>query len=178
MMIHLALNDLPDWDADPELSEFTYVHIAPGVDDLAETYTATQNGYLPESPMLVVGQTTGVDESRTPDDGHILWVQMRALPSEIEGDADEIEATDWEAAAELMADRILDKLEMYAPGIRDSIRDWDVHSPVDLEATNPNLVGGDSVRQESPPSTELLVAAIPRLVEVRHACRGPLRLRM
>ncbi|SFS99070.1 phytoene desaturase family protein [Halostagnicola kamekurae] len=146
MMIHLALDDLPNWEAGAELSEFAYVHIAPSVDDLAETYTAAQNGQLPESPLLVVGQTTAVDETRTPDNGHILWVQVRALPSEIEGDAaDEIETTDWEVAAEPMAERVLDKLETYAPGIRDSIRDRDVHSPADLEATNPNLVGGDSV---------------------------------
>ncbi|WP_115864230.1 phytoene desaturase family protein [Halorussus litoreus] len=146
MMIHLALEELPDWAAGEELSEFAYVHIAPGVDDLASTYTAAQNGHLPESPMLIVGQTTAVDESRTPDDGHVLWIQVRALPSEIEDDAaGEIEATDWAAAAEPMADRVLDKLETYAPGIQDAIRDRDVHSPADLEATNPNLVGGDSV---------------------------------
>lgn len=146
MMVHLALDDLPDWAAGEELSEFAYVHIAPGVEELAETYTEAQNGKLPESPMLVVGQTTAVDESRTPDDGHVLWIQVRALPSEIKDDAaGEIEATDWETAAEPMADRVLDKLETYAPGIRDSIRDREVRSPADLEATNPNLVGGDSV---------------------------------
>ena len=146
MMIHLAVDELPDWEAVEELSEFAYVHIAPDVDALADTYTATQNGQLPESPMLIVGQTTAVDGSRTPDDGHVLWVQVRALPSEINGDAaGEIDATDWEEAAAPMAERVLDKLETYAPGIRDSIRERDVHSPADLEAMNPNLVGGDSV---------------------------------
>ena len=146
MMIHLALDELPDWTAGEDLSEFAYVHIAPDVDTLAETYTAAQNGQLPESPMLIVGQTTAVDASRTPDDGQILWIQVRALPSEIDGDdAGEIDATDWDTAASPMADRVLDKLETYAPGVRDSIRDRDVHSPADLEATNPNLVGGDSV---------------------------------
>ena len=40
MMIHLALSDLPDWEADEEISEFAYVHIGPYVDDLAETAAA------------------------------------------------------------------------------------------------------------------------------------------
>lgn len=145
MMVHLALSELPDWEAE-EVSEFAYVHVAPYVEDLAETYTAAMNGQLPESPLLVVGQTTAVDPSRTPEDEHILWVQVRALPSEIEGDAaGEIEATTWEAAGDPYADRVIDKLAEYAPGVEDAILDRTVFTPDDLEASNPNLVGGDSV---------------------------------
>lgn len=146
MMVHLALSERPDWAAGGDVDEFAYVHAAPYVEDLAETYTAAENGYLPEEPLLVVGQTTAVDPSRTPDDGEILWVQVRALPSEIEGDAaGEIEATTWDDAAEPYADRVIDNLDSYAPGIEDRILDRTVLSPADLEAHNPNLVGGDSV---------------------------------
>lgn len=146
MMVHLALSDLPDWAAGEEISEFAYVHVGPYVDDLAETYTAAMNGELPESPLLVVGQTTAVDETRTPDDEHILWVQVRALPSDIEGDAaGEIEATSWDEAGEPYADRVISKLDRYAPGIEERILDREVFTPDDLERSNPNLVGGDSV---------------------------------
>ncbi|WP_232688833.1 phytoene desaturase family protein [Halobacterium zhouii] len=146
MMVHLALDDLPDWDAAADLDEFAYVHIAPYVEDLSATYRDARNGYIPESPMLVVGQTTAVDDSRTPDDGDILWVQVRALPSEIRGDAaGDIDATDWDEAKDPVADRVIGKLSEYAPEIRELIRDRTVLSPADLEAENPNLVGGDSV---------------------------------
>lgn len=146
MMVHLALDDLPDWEAGEEISEFAYVHIGPYVDDLADTYTDAMNGQLPESPLLVVGQTTAVDETRTPDDEAILWVQVRALPSDIEGDAaGEIDATSWDEAAEPYAQRVIDKLDRYAPGIEDKIRDREVFTPDDIEQSNPNLVGGDSV---------------------------------
>jgi phytoene dehydrogenase-like protein len=145
MMVHLALEDLPDWRAE-EVEEFAYVHIAPYVDDLADTYTEAVNGMIPESPLLVVGQTTAVDPSRTPNDEHILWVQVRTLPSQIEEDAaGEIEATTWEAAGEPVADRVIEKLERYAPGVSESIIDRAVFTPEDLEQSNPNLVGGDSV---------------------------------
>lgn len=145
MMVHLALSELPDWEAE-EVSEFAYVHVAPYVEDLAETYTSAMNGQLPESPLLVVGQTTAVDPSRTPDDEHILWIQVRALPSEIDGDAaGEIEARTWEEAGGPYADRVVDKLAEYAPGVEDVILDRAVFTPDDLEASNPNLVGGDSV---------------------------------
>ncbi|MGI9049653.1 MAG: phytoene desaturase family protein [Rubrobacteraceae bacterium] len=146
MMIHLALSSRPQWAADEDLSEFAYVHVAPYVEDLARTYTASMNGYLPKSPMLVVGQTSVVDPSRTPGDEEVLWVQVRTLPSEIRGDeACEIEARAWEEAKEPYADRVMSKLEKYAPGLRDLVLDREVFSPEDLQQHNPNLVGGDSV---------------------------------
>ena len=145
MMIHLSMDELPPWEAGEDLNEFMYVHIAPYVSDLAETYTDALNGRIPESPLTVVGQTTAVDPSRTPNDEHILWIQVRALPAEIEGDAaDEISATNWAGANEAVADRVLDKVERYAPGFRDLIRERVVLGPNDLEASNPNLVGGDN----------------------------------
>jgi phytoene dehydrogenase-like protein len=40
-------------------------------------------------------------------------------------------------------ERVLDRLEAHAPGLRARIVGHAVHTPVDLEAKNPNLVGGD-----------------------------------
>lgn len=146
MMVHLLLSAPPAWAAGADVDEFAYVHVAPYVDDLAETYTDAMAGRLPADPLLVVGQTSAVDPTRTPGDEQVLWVQVRTLPSEIEGDAaGEIDATDWADAAEPYADRVVEKLDRYAPGIRDRIEERVVLSPADLEAHNPNLVGGDSV---------------------------------
>jgi phytoene dehydrogenase-like protein len=146
MMVHLALRGPAQWRAGADVGEFAYVHIAPYVDDLAQTYTDALRGYLPSSPLLIVGQTSVVDPSRTPGDEHILWIQVRALPAQIKGDtAGEIAARTWEEAKELYADRVIQKLETYAPGIRDLILERVVYSPEDLERHNPNLQGGDSV---------------------------------
>jgi len=148
MMLHLALSRAPQWEAGDELSQFAYVHVAPFVADLADTYAQASAGLLPAEPMLVVGQTSAVDPSRTPDgdDGAVLWVQVRALPAEIRGDAaGEIGARDWPAAAEPYADRVLAKLERYAPGVRESVLDRAVLTPADLERHDPNLAGGDSI---------------------------------
>ncbi len=68
------------------------------------------------------------------------------LPSRIRGDRGEaIAATGWDEAKLPYAERVLDKLERYAPGLRDRVLDRRVIGPDDLEAANPNLVGGDSV---------------------------------
>ena len=148
LMVHLALSRLPEWEAGGELSQFAYVHIAPFVADLADTYAQACAGLLPAEPMLVVGQTSAVDPSRCPpgEGGAVLWVQVRALPSEIRGDAaGAIEARDWSAAAEPYADRVLAKLERYAPGIGELVLDRAVLTPADLERHDPNLAGGDSI---------------------------------
>ena len=146
MMIHLALNELPDWTAGPDLQSFAYVHIAPSLDQMARTYQQAQAGLLPDQPILVVGQPTTQDPSRAPPGKHILWVQVRMAPGTITGDAaGEITATDWPTAAQPFADRALDLLERYAPGLRAKIIGQRIVTPAELEHENPNLIGGDQV---------------------------------
>jgi phytoene dehydrogenase-like protein len=145
-MLHLALSAPPAWEAGEDLSRFAYVHIAPYVEDLAATYAHACAGLLPAEPMLVVGQTSAVDPSRASDGGAVLWVQVRALPTEIGGDAAGlIAARDWDGAREPYADRVLAKLERYAPGLSELVLDRAVLTPADLERHDPNLVGGDSI---------------------------------
>ncbi|MDP3198117.1 NAD(P)/FAD-dependent oxidoreductase [Tabrizicola sp.] len=146
MMIHLALDGLPDWRAGEQLKRFAYVHLAPSLDQMARTYQQAQAGLLPDEPILVVGQPTAFDASRAPEGKHVLWVQVRMAPGTIAGDAKgEIAATDWAEAAEPFADRALAILEAHAPGTRAKILARRIVTPLELEADNPNLVGGDQV---------------------------------
>jgi phytoene dehydrogenase-like protein len=150
MMLHLALSAPPRWAAGEDLGGFAYVHIAPYLDDLAQTYAHAQAGLLPAEPLLVVGQSSAVDPSRVrapaPAGAQTLWVQVRALPASIRGDAlGQIRQCDWQQAAQPYAERVLAKLEHYAPGLGASVLACTVLSPAELERANPNLVGGDSL---------------------------------
>jgi phytoene dehydrogenase-like protein len=146
MMIHLAMDGLPDWRAGADLQRHAYVHIAPSLDQMARTYQQAQAGLLPDEPILVVGQPTVFDPSRAPDGKHVLWVQVRMAPGTITGDAKgEITATDWAQAAEPFADRACAILEAHAPGTGAKILARRIVTPLELEADNPNLVGGDQV---------------------------------
>ncbi len=145
MMIHLLLSEPLPWAAGPELGRFAFIHIAPFVRELAETYTASVNGLIPADPMLVVGQPTAVDPTRAPPGRHVVCVHVRTLPSRIAGDAaGTITARDWDGAAAPVAARALDKLASYAPGLPDLVLGQVVYSPADLERCDVNLVGGDS----------------------------------
>lgn len=145
MMVHLALDGLPNWAAE-ELQRFAYVHLAPSLEQMARTYQQAVAGLLPDEPVLVVGQPTAVDPSRAPAGKHVLWVQVRVLPARIAGDAaGEIAVADWDAVKERYAERVLDRIETYAPGLRRKVLGRAVFSPLDLERENPNLVGGDQI---------------------------------
>ena len=146
MMVHLALDELPEWRAGTALGGFAYVHVAPDLEMMSRVYAEASAGLLPAEPALVVGQPTAIDSSRAPSGKHVLWVQVRVLPANIRGDASgRIAARNWDDAKEAYADRVLDILEGYAPGLRGKALGRSVVSPLDLERENPNLIGGDSL---------------------------------
>lgn len=165
MMIHLALDDLPDWP-DTALKDFAYVHIAPSLDMMARAYAEAQAGLLPAEPVIVVGQPTAVDPDRAPQGKHVLWVQVRMVPAAIRGDArGEIDATDWEAVRETYADRVIAIIERHAPNLSKRIIGRRVLGPLDLERENPNLVGGDQVCGSHHLSQHFLFRPTPRAAD-------------
>ena len=93
-----------------------------------------RHGRLPEAPMLIVGQQTVADPTRAPAGAHTLWVETHVPSSPERG---------WAAEADCFRDRVLRRLEDHAPGLGDRVVGLRVHTPADLEAADPNLVGGD-----------------------------------
>lgn len=145
MMIHLALNEKPQWFAGPEFADFAYIHIGPYTDDISQAYSDSINGYLTKQPLLVIGQQSAIDPSRAPKGKHTLWIQVRALPANAKGDrANEIPPASWDKMKEQYADRVIDIISTYSPNIKDAILHRKVLSPIDLQNDNPNLVGGDN----------------------------------
>ncbi|MSY27996.1 MAG: hypothetical protein F2671_08015 [Actinobacteria bacterium] len=137
MMVHLATSGPIPW-SDSDLGKFAYVHVGPYVDDMARTYQQSLAGEIPDEPLLIVGQSSVVDPSRAPEGKGVVWIQVRTLPNTPNGST-------WGAESERVADLVIAKMERYAPGFTATILDRHVMSPADLHASNPNLVGGDSV---------------------------------
>jgi len=162
MMVHLALDDLPSWQAGDDVRRWSYVHVGPYLDDMGLAYQQAVAGLLPVQPTLVVGQPTAVDPSRAPEGKHILWVQARVLPGVVRGDAaGEIHETSWDLVKDAYADRILAILERYAPGLRDRVLARAVLSPLDIERGNPNLVGGDHLGGSMHPAQHFFLRPVP-----------------
>ena len=145
-VIHLALDRRLEWRAAEDLAEFNYVHLCGLTEEVARTYADSLAGRLPERPVLVVSQTTPVDPSRAPPGKHVARIHVRTVPSTIAGDAaGTIRARNWAEAAEPYAERLLDLVAAEAPNLRQAILARRIVTPPEIEADNPNLVGGDCV---------------------------------
>ena len=82
---------------------------------------------MPERPFVLVGQQYLADPQRSVGNVHPVWTYAH-VPNGFSGDA---------TAA------IIDQIERFAPGFRDTVRARHVSRPADLEADNANYVGGD-----------------------------------
>jgi phytoene dehydrogenase-like protein len=87
-----------------------------------------------------------VDPSRAPDGSWVIWVQLQELPSRPKGDAAgelETDGTWTEELREAYADRIVERIGRHVENLDTATIARVVLSPADMEAANPNWVGGD-----------------------------------
>lgn len=103
------------------------VHLGGHWREVAAAAADVHAGRHPERPYVLVAQQSVFDATRAPAGTHTLWVYCH-VPSGSTVD---------------MTDRIEAQLERFAPGFRDLVLARHVTTPAQLEAYNPNYVGGD-----------------------------------
>jgi phytoene dehydrogenase-like protein len=139
----IAIDGEPDWIAGKEVGNACYLHLAPYMDDIVRTSYASDVGLLPDSPLVIIGQQSAIDQTRAPKGKNTIWVQVRSVPYHIKGDfAGVIKGTNWDDIKEQYGERIIRKIAEYAPNIESKILGLHVQSPKDLERENPNLREG------------------------------------
>ena len=145
MQIHAALSGPVPW-TDRRLAAVPLVHLSDGSGSTAIACAEAEAGLLPRRPTVVVGQQHVLDPSRVPDGTGALWLQLQELPFEPVGDAagELASAGGWDRALpEGDADRVIDRVEAAAPGLRGLVRRVDVLDPAAVAAHNPNALRGD-----------------------------------
>lgn len=145
MQIHLALKEPLRW-SDASLDPVPLVHVSDGTGSTGLACAQAEAGLLPAEPTIVVGQQTLLDPSRAPAGAGIVWIQLQELPFAPRGDAaGSIDAADgWsESVVKAYTDRVIDRIERFAPGLRGSILGVHALAPTDLLAENRNAVAGD-----------------------------------
>jgi phytoene dehydrogenase-like protein len=140
--LDLALDGPVPWQAEG-LDACGVVHVVGDLDTMARSAFESRRGRLPSEPLLVVGQQSVADPTRAPAGGHTLWVETHVPPVPVGDGAGLIPAGPWPQVCDAFLDRVLDRLDRHAPGLRDRVVGTAVRTPPDLEAENPNLVGGD-----------------------------------
>jgi phytoene dehydrogenase-like protein len=103
------------------------IHLGASFDEIAASEQAAWTGQVVDRPYVLLSQPTVVDPSRTPAGKHVAWAYCH-VPGGSTID---------------MLDRIEGQIERFAPGFRDCVLARSVRTPADIEADNPNFVGGD-----------------------------------
>jgi phytoene dehydrogenase-like protein len=103
------------------------VHIGGTFEEIARSEADATAGRVNERPFVLLAQQSPFDRSRAPGTGNTVWAYSH-VPHGSTVDFTEI---------------ILNQVERFAPGFRDRILKVSAISPADLEAYNPNNIGGD-----------------------------------
>jgi phytoene dehydrogenase-like protein len=131
------------WTAEPARRAGT-VHAIGSFEELVAAERDVNRGRMPARPFVLVGQQYLADPQRSAGDAHPIWAYAH-VPNGYDGDAE---------------GAILDQIERFAPGLRERIVATAARTPAELEAHNPNYVGGDIVSGANSP---LQLAIRPRL---------------
>lgn len=146
MQIHVALRAPLRW-RESRLDAVPVVHLSDGIGEVGLACAQAVAGLLPERPTVVVGQTSVVDPSRTPEGAAMLWIQLMQAPYAPTGDvAGQIDTGDGSWTPELTSaftERVLSLLEPHVENWSEVRPSTTSLSPVELERRNPNLVRGD-----------------------------------
>lgn len=123
-----------DWALDgpipftaPECRQAGTVHIGNTLEEIAHSERMTSQGKHPGQPFVLLAQQSLFDSSRAPVGKHTAWAYCH-VPNGSEVD---------------MTEAIEKQVERFAPGFRDLIRARHVMNTAQMEAYNPNYIGGD-----------------------------------
>lgn len=124
--VDFALSGPVPW-TNPELNETATVHLGGTREEVAAAETAVAHGRESDRPYVLVSQPSLFDSTRAPAGKHVLWTYTH------------VPAGSWDDRTEA----VIRQIERFAPGFRDLILATSVKTAVEMEAYNPNYIGGD-----------------------------------
>jgi phytoene dehydrogenase-like protein len=130
------------------------VHAVGSFAELVAAERDTNRGRMPERPLVLVGQQYLADPQRSNGDVHPVWAYAH-VPSGYDGDGERA---------------VIDQIERFAPGLRERIVASASRSPAEIEAENPNYIGGDIATGANDP---LQMIARPRVALDPYSAGAP-----
>jgi phytoene dehydrogenase-like protein len=123
-----------DWALDgpipftaPECRQAGTIHLGNTLEEIAASEKQSARGRHPEKPFVLLAQQSVFDASRAPAGKHTAWAYCHVPNGS---------TVDMTAAIE-------QQVERFAPGFRDQILDRHVMNTAQMQAYNPNYIGGD-----------------------------------
>jgi phytoene dehydrogenase-like protein len=124
--VDFALSGPVPW-TNRDLARAVTVHVGGTRAEIARGEAEVAAGRHPDSPYVLVAQPSVADPTRAPEGKHVLWAYTH-VPSGSTLDPTET---------------VVRQIERFAPGFRDVVLASSAKTAVDMEAENPNYLGGD-----------------------------------
>jgi len=103
------------------------IHLGNSIAEIAVTEQQTWQGQHPEKPFVLLAQQSLFDNTRAPLGKHTAWAYCHVPNGSVRD----------------MTDRIENQVERFAPGFKDIILARHTMNTAEMEAHNPNYIGGD-----------------------------------
>lgn len=111
----------------PEARRAGTVHLGGTFEEVARSERQAWQGKIPDKPFVLFAQQSVFDDSRAPAGKHTGWAYCH-VPHGSGAD---------------MSEAIVSQVERFAPGFRDTILATHTCDAMNMEAYNPNYIGGD-----------------------------------
>jgi len=129
LKVDWALDGPVPWSAE-DCGRAATVHLGGRLEDIEKSERAPWKGDIAEHPFVLFSEPSRFDDERAPPGKGVGWGYCH-VPHGWTGDVPRI------------VDRMEDQVERFAPGFRERILAKRARGPLEMEADNPNLVGGD-----------------------------------
>jgi phytoene dehydrogenase-like protein len=110
-----------------ECGQAATVHLGNSYQEIAASEQEASDGRHPEKPFVLFSQQSVFDDTRAPEGKHTAWAYCH-VPNGSQKD---------------MTAEIENQVERFAPGFKDLILHKNVMNTAQMEAYNPNYIGGD-----------------------------------
>jgi phytoene dehydrogenase-like protein len=130
--VNLALGSLPQFKNAPGQTTAAHlggiIHIGPTLDYLERAADDAKYGRFSQQPFLEITIPSLADPSLAPAGKHVMSVWMQSAPYHLR-------ESNWNQQREALGDTVVNLIENYAPGFKNSILHRQVLTPLDLEQT-------------------------------------------
>ncbi len=152
--VDYALSEPIPWK-NPAIGGAATVHIGGTQAEIAASEDAAWKGRLSDAPFVLLAQQSQFDPTRAPEGKHTAWAYCHVPHGSTDDRTDIIDA----------------QIERFAPGFKDVVIARATHNSAQMEAYNPNYIGGD-ITGGVPDLRQLFTRPSLSLVPYRTAARG------
>ncbi len=132
--VNLALDRLPEFTSLPNSEDLEHlrgaISLSPSTADMERAYDDAKYGRWSRKPYVDIIIPTLVDPSMAPPGKHVMSCFVQYAPYHLDSSLGT-----WDENRDAFGDAVVDRIEEFAPGFRESIVGRQVLTPLDLERT-------------------------------------------